>query len=345
MVKAICRELELQKDYLLGEKISSIYFGGGTPSLLSEEELILIQKTISENFKIAEDAEVTLEANPDDLSKKKLADFRKSGINRLSIGIQTFNQELLTFLNRAHNAEQAKNCVGLANDAGFENISIDLIYAIPSPDHSLWEKDLDSALRLKPQHISSYCLTIEPATVFGNRSKKGKMPAIDEEYAASQFEILMDNLGRNGYEQYEISNFCLPGKISRHNSNYWRQEKYLGVGPGAHSYDRTARQQNIAKNAVYISSLAKNTIPSEVEMLNKAAKVNEYIMTSLRTKWGCNLLFLHQEYGIDLQKVFKDYFYKLLKADLVMLRDDCLFLTNSGKLIADKIIEDLFMEH
>lgn len=343
MVKAIGKELELQKNYLLGESISSIYFGGGTPSLLNEAELSLIFDIIYAHFNINADVEITLEANPDDLSEENLSILSKCGINRLSIGIQTFDGAQLKFLNRAHNAEQARNCVLLAKDAGFKNISIDLIYAIPSPDHSLWKKDLEFALKLNPQHISSYCLTIESSTVFGNWTKKGKMPAIDEEYAASQFELLIDCLNRNGYEQYEISNFCQPGFISRHNSNYWKQAKYLGVGPGAHSYNKIYRQSNISSNSSYIKSLEGAIIPFEEDILDNTAMVNEYMMTSLRTKWGCDLDYILQKYGLNIKMANQAYIFKLLEADLVLLSDNFLILTNSGKLIADKIIEDLFI--
>ena len=344
MVRAIASELALQKNYLLGENISSIYFGGGTPSLLDRAELSLIFEAIHGNFTVDDDAEITLEANPDDLSAENLAAFSKSGINRLSIGIQTFDADQLKFLNRAHNADQARNCVVLAKEAGFKNISIDLIYAIPSPDHTIWKNDLEVALALDPQHISSYSLTIEPKTVFGTWTKTGKMLAIDEEYAATQFEILMSTLEKHGYEQYEISNFCKPGFISRHNSNYWRQAKYLGVGPGAHSYNHILRQSNISNNAFYIKSIANGNIPFEEDYLDNTAKVNEYMMTSLRTKWGCDLDYILQKYGINIKMMHSSYISKLLEAKLVFLSGNLLRLTNSGKLIADKIIEDLFFE-
>lgn len=344
MVRAIASELALQKNYLLGENISSIYFGGGTPSLLDREELSLIFEAIHGNFTVDTAAEITLEANPDDLSAENLAAFSTSGINRLSIGIQTFNADQLKFLNRAHNADQARNCVILAKEAGFKNISIDLIYAIPSPDHTIWKNDLEVALALDPQHISSYSLTIEPKTVFGTWTKTGKMAAIDEEYAATQFEILMGTLEKHGYEQYEISNFCKPGFISRHNSNYWRQAKYLGVGPGAHSYNHSLRQSNISNNAIYIKSIANGNVPFEEDYLDNTAKVNEYMMTSLRTKWGCDLDYILQKYGINIKMMHLSYISKLLEAKLVFLSGNLLRLTNSGKLIADKIIEDLFIE-
>lgn len=343
MANAIGRELELQKDYLSGEIISSIYFGGGTPSLLSDAELKLLLEKIRKNYRVADDVEITLEANPDDLDRKKLTMFRGSGINRLSIGIQTFDEGQLRFLNRAHNATQAKNCVSLAQELGFDNISIDLIYAIPSENDTVWENDLQTALVLHPQHISSYCLTIEPATAFGNWTRKGKMHPIDEEYAARQYETLMGTLSRNGYEQYEISNFCKPGYVSRHNSNYWKQKKYLGVGPGAHSYNLSSRQFNISNNAHYIKSLQNDAVPFTLDPLDNIAKANEYLMTSLRTIWGCDLDYLNLKFGLDIKMQHKAYLSKLLKANLVFLSGNLLTLTASGKLIADKIIEDLFV--
>ena len=238
MVDAILQELVLQRDYLKEEPISSVYFGGGTPSLLNQAEIDKLLNRISGNFLLSDNVEITLEANPDDLYKEKLLQFFKSGINRLSIGIQSFDDMQLKFLNRAHNGAEAKRSVVDSREAGFRNISIDLIFAIPDETSEKWEQNLENALLLNPEHISSYALTIEPQTVFGVRTKKGKMHPVSEETAANEFETLMNTLSRNGYEQYEISNFCRPGYYSRHNSNYWKEEKYLGVGPGAHSYNR-----------------------------------------------------------------------------------------------------------
>lgn len=344
MVEALCKELVLQQPYLEGEPISSIYFGGGTPSLLSEVELKMLFDTIWGHYQVAPSAEITLEANPDDLDENVLRQLYESGINRLSIGIQTFDEKQLKFLNRAHNSAQAKRCVTLAQEMSFDNISIDLIYGIPSPDHSIWQRDLDVALTLAPQHISSYCLTIEPATVFGKWSSKGKIPPIEEEYAASQFEILMTTLSNAGHEQYEISNFCLPGFYSRHNSNYWKQEKYLGIGPGAHSYNHVSRQYNIANNALYLNALEKGKIPFTLDNLDQKAKANEYMMTSLRTKWGCDLKLLKEQYGLDLIRQQEQYLQNLMDQKLIILSENVMTLTNSGKLLADKITEDLFVE-
>lgn len=344
MVEALCKELLLQQSYLGQETISSIYFGGGTPSLLSEPELKKLLATIDKHYHVAPNSEITLEANPDDLDEKALRQMYESGINRLSIGIQTFDEQQLRFLNRAHNARQAKNCVALAQGVGFDNISIDLIYGIPSPDHTIWKQDLSIALTLAPQHISSYCLTIESSTVFGKWTSKGKMAPIEEEYAAAQFEILVETLSGAGYEQYEISNFCLPEFYSRHNSNYWKQEKYLGIGPGAHSYNHFSRQYNIANNALYLKALSKGEVPFTIDNLDQKAKANEYMMTSLRTKWGCDLNHLKAQYGLDLYHTQKQYLQKMIDENLVTLSENVIRLTNNGKLLADQITEDLFVE-
>lgn len=343
MVNALCNELILQQSYLRQETISSIYFGGGTPSLLSEPELDKLLTTINNHYQVAPNSEITLEANPDDLDEKALRQMYESGINRLSIGIQTFNEQQLRFLNRAHNALQAVQCVTLAQNVGFNNISIDLIYGIPSPDHALWKNDLAIALTLAPQHISSYCLTIEPSTVFGKWTSKGKMAPIEEEYAASQFEILVATLTEAGYEQYEISNFCMPELYSRHNSNYWKQEKYLGIGPGAHSYNHVSRQYNIANNTHYLKALSKNEVPFTIDNLDQKAKANEYIMTSLRTKWGYDLNQLKAKYDLDLYHTQQSYLHKLIDQKLITLSENVIRLTNTGKLLADKITEDLFV--
>lgn len=343
MVAAIARELELQHKYLLDDPISSIYLGGGTPSLLTATELKILLETIKQYYNVKSEAEVTLEANPDDLGMESLQKFYENGINRLSIGIQTFDEGQLKFLNRAHNAEEAKACVMQAKKVGFKNISIDLIYGIPSKDHTIWRNDLEVALALAPEHISSYCLTIEPATAFGRWTTKGKMPPIEEEYAATQFEMLMETLSAKGYEQYEISNFCKPGYYSKHNSSYWQQEKYLGVGPGAHSYNFESRQYNVANNAKYLEALSKQQVPYTLDALDQTARINEYMMTSLRTKWGCKLDWLQEQFNFDLKAQNGVYIQDLIDQELAILKENALVLTLRGKLLADKITEDLFI--
>jgi len=342
MVNAISQELILQKDYLGNDKVETIYFGGGTPSLLSAEELRHLLETINNNFEISSSPEITLEANPDDLNFQKLRNLAKVGINRLSIGIQSFNNEQLSYLNRAHNSQEAKDCVGNAREVGIDNISIDLIYGIPSNNHDNWNNNLAQALALHPTHISSYCLTIENKTAFGSWLKKGKIQPINEEYAAQQFEILLSTLDDNGYEQYEISNFSLPDQHSKHNSNYWKHEKYLGVGPSAHSYNEINRQFNISNNAKYMDAIEQSEVPFNLDELAHKDHINEYLLTSLRTKWGVDLNKLKEKYQADLLNANQGYIQDLLNKGLASSNNNTLILTNKGKLFADKIASDLF---
>jgi oxygen-independent coproporphyrinogen III oxidase len=342
MIDMICQEITVRKDYLSAETISTIYFGGGTPSLLTEEELKKIMQKIQKHFTVAPGAEITLEANPDDLNKEKLAMLKESGINRLSIGIQTFHDPALHYMNRAHHSVQAETSVKLAQDAGFTNISIDLIYGIPSKDHFLWEQDLAKALALQVQHISSYCLTIEPDTVFGRRKVKGSLLPEDEEYNAQQFELLISTLEGAGFEQYEVSNFSKPGYISRHNSSYWHGELYLGIGPGAHSFNGHSRQYNIENNIKYMSSLAQEKVPFSMEVLDPKTRANEYIMTRLRTKWGIDTKILEQQFGIPFENI-RYILEKYLKEGFIQQEKTTIKLTKKGLLLADKITEDLFI--
>ncbi len=342
MVEMLCREIEIRSDYLPQKTISTLYFGGGTPSLLGKEELERIMDALHQHFSIEKSAEVTLEANPDDLTKKKLVELKNSGINRLSVGIQSFDDGQLQYMNRAHKAEQAEIAVKLAQDIGFDNISIDLIYGIPSPDHLIWENDLTKALALQVQHISSYCLTIEPATVFGRKKEKGLLAPENEEYNAQQYEKLIKCLELNGFEQYEISNFCKPGYLSKHNSNYWNDEYYLGIGPGAHSYDGDSRQYTVENNVSYINSLAKKIIPYTKELLDLKTKANEYIMTRLRTKWGVEVTVLETKFGIPFD-ILQGTVEKYREMGFLETEKKLLKLTKKGLLFADKITEDLFI--
>ncbi len=343
MVDAITKEIALQKSYLPNTHLQTIYFGGGTPSLLNTQELEGIFNAINYSFTIASNAEITLEANPDDLNKEKLAMLKQQGVNRLSIGTQSFQDTCLQYLNRAHNATEATQSIKLAQDQGFDNISIDLIYAIPVADEATWQADLQQTVDLQVQHISAYCLTIEEKTVFGRQLQKQLISPINDEFASSQFNSLIHHLEQYNFTQYEISNFAKSGFYSQHNSNYWVKNPYLGVGPSAHSYDGTTRQFNIANNGQYIQALAKNTIPSEKEELSKADQVNEYIMTSLRTMWGCDLSKISYNFDINLLNENKSYIHEYIDKKLLKLEDDVLKLTNSGKLFADKIASDLFI--
>jgi len=342
-VRAIGDELILQKDYLKGEAIETIYFGGGTPSILSEQELNQLLTIIRANFPTIAHPEITLEANPDDLSIDKLASIKNGGINRLSIGIQSFDDELLRSLNRVHDSHMAKSCVYAAREVGFDNISIDLIYAIPSLDNSRWMETIEQALQLSPQHISSYALTIEEKTVFGKWAARGKIRIIDDDTAAQQLQILVDKLDTQGYEQYEVSNFSLPDLHSKHNSNYWKNKNYLGAGPSAHSFNGVSRQYNISNNQLYVNSILSGKIPATVEILTREDKINEYLLTSLRTAWGINLSTLRKDFGVDLENIHNQYISLLQERNFAIVKNDTMFLTKTGLLLADKIASDLFV--
>lgn len=342
MVKAIGSELQLQRDYLQ-EPVNTIYFGGGTPSLLDANELQFLMDQIRSGFNLATDLEVTLEANPDDLTVHKLHELKQAGINRLSVGIQSFDDDLLKFLHRAHDSLAALSCIRDARVAGFNNISIDLIYAIPGLNENQWKENLEKAIALQPEHISAYSLTIEEKTVFGNWSKKGKIKPVEEELSAVHLEMLVGNLKQGGYEQYEISNFSKPGFHSRHNSSYWKQIPYLGVGPSAHSFNGRTRQANISSNYEYLRSLAKGIIPASVEILTPEDQVNDYLLTTLRTSWGTDMAKLKREFGYDLQSHYRAYIESLQVQKLAVITNDHLVLTEKGRLLADKISTDLFV--
>jgi oxygen-independent coproporphyrinogen-3 oxidase len=344
LVNALCLEIELQKNYLDNESLDTIYFGGGTPSLLSKNQIQKLFTAIHKNLIVNNSAEVTLEANPDDLSKDNLKTLWDSGVNRLSIGIQSFDNTVLSFLNRAHTSEDAIQCLSRARSLGFENISIDLIYAIPGQDDHQLKKNIDRAVAFSPEHISAYSLTIEEKTVFGHRLKIGQFPILTEDIAAIQMEILMNELGKAGFDQYEISNFSKPGFYSRHNSSYWQQRKYLGIGPSAHSYNGASRQANIRNNSLYIQSITRRKIPSEVEILSRANKINEYLFTTLRTSWGSDLNYLTGQLGYDLMTENRENINTFLKHQLVILEKNILKLTQKGKFLADKIASDLFIK-
>jgi oxygen-independent coproporphyrinogen-3 oxidase len=343
LVEQIAHELLLQKDYLQGEPLETIYLGGGTPSLLAAAELDILFSAIHKNYKVSTTPEITVEANPDDLTPEKLRELKPFGVNRLSIGIQSFDEAVLRFLNRAHTANEAVECVELARNAGIKNISIDLIYSIPGQPEEVLKKNLDKAFALLPTHISAYSLTIEEKTVFGKWAKQGKLVAMDDDKATAQFELVMDSLTRQGYQHYEISNYCLPGYESKHNTSYWQQKKYLGVGPSAHSFNTLSRQFNINNNHLYIKNIKEGKVPFEREILTTQNKINEYLFTSLRTKHGCSLTLLANQYGHDLLKVNDHYISQLLKKELITLTGDTIILTRAGKLLADQIASDLFI--
>lgn len=343
VVAAIIRETELQKDYLKGQDVATLYFGGGTPSLLSWHDLDKILNTVGKHFRLSDRAEVTLEANPDDLTPEKLGQLRKLGINRLSIGIQTFNDEYLQYLNRAHDASMAISCIENARKAQFENISIDLIYGIKDDTHEVLTHDLKTAVSLTPEHISAYCLTIEPKTAFGNWLKKKRITQVSEDFAAEEFELLLSTLEANGYEQYEISNFAKPPFYSQHNSSYWRHIPYLGLGPSAHSFNGHSRQFNLGQNAAYVKSISNGVVPCQIETLSAKNLANELIMTGLRTKWGCDLSHIRLKYGFDLNALFASLLQAYTRRGLMYVENDTLLLTKKGKLLADEISENLML--
>ncbi len=343
LVDALCAEISLQKDYLPAQPLETIYFGGGTPSLLNENELAQIFEAIHTHFSVSPTAEITLEANPDDLTLDKLRLLRRY-VNRLSVGIQTFDETTLRWMNRAHTATEAETCVWVAREAGFENMSVDLIYGIPNRETSLWQLDLEKVLALKVPHLSAYALTIEPDTAFGRWQQKGKLPLADEAIAAEHFESLTTALTDAGYAHYEISNFARDGRYARHNTAYWQRRSYLGIGPSAHSYNGHSRQYNIANNALYTAAIRHGKLPAEVEQLTRTDQVNEYLLTGLRTQWGCSIAELDallassftQKQGQDLAAMYA--------AGWLTRTNDRLLLTPSGKLFADRVAATLFVE-
>ena len=350
MMDAMLNEIRLAKVSPLGgdlEGADTIYFGGGTPSLLNAEELKKLLAAAYEKYNISKDAEITLEANPDDISEIKLAEWKSVGINRFSIGIQSFNQQDLEWMNRVHDAEQALHCIELVKNAGFQNYSVDLIYGTPTLSDDDWKKNVQTIIDFGVPHISCYALTVESNTALQRMITLKKKEEVDPEKQASQFLLLMDWLQNAGYEHYEISNFAKPGYRSKHNSSYWQQKTFIGIGPSAHSFDGNARRWNVSNNALYIQSLKKNIIPFEEEKLSEVQKLNEYIMTSLRTIEGIDLDFVEKIFGeekkIKLQGASIKYIqnHKLLPIAIGTVNNK-LVLNNEGKLFADGIAADLF---
>jgi len=346
-VEALVQEMALRQNYLPdpAAPLETIYFGGGTPSLLTGGELARIFEAIHAYFPVAPQAEITLEANPDDLSPAKLAELAASPINRLSIGLQSFHEPHLRMMNRAHSAAESWQAVRNAQAAGFENISVDLIYGVPAPSHDIWQEDLARLFELNVPHVSAYALTIEPDTAFGRRLQKGTFVAPADDFVATQFEMLLGQLRAHGYEQYEISNFCQPGRESRHNSNYWRGVPYLGLGPSAHSFDGRSRQYAVANNPQYVAAvLERGEVPATVEQLSPLDQANEYLLTTLRTSRGCDLAHLRDALGLNLLADRADYLASLTAQGMATLRGDVLRLTDAGKLLADHITLELFAD-
>jgi len=341
MILALAKEMQLRKSEI-NDVVETIYFGGGTPSVLTISEIKFLIDAVYENFQVAENPEITLEANPDDLSDERIFELASSPINRLSIGIQSFFEEDLQLMNRAHNAEEAKKSLAEAVKY-FGNISIDLIYGIPNLTNEMWKQNIETALSFGIPHISSYALTVEPKTALKKLIQTGKIAEPKDEVAQEHFQILVDTLQENGFIHYELSNFGKENYFSKNNSAYWLGEKYLGIGPSAHSYDGFSRSWNIANNSIYLKEIQEEKLPSEAEILSQEDRYNEYIMTGLRTIWGVSLHRIEAEFGIKFLDYLLRQAEKFLLDDLLSIIENTLKTTRKGKFLADGIASDLFM--
>ena len=341
-IQSLLREIELSNGYLQGEKIETLYLGGGTPSQLTIGDLKLLLEKLQSVYDLSSVQEFTIETNPDDLTEEKikeLSELKKYGLNRFSIGVQSFFDEDLKYMNRAHNAEEAIASIKRVQNAGFENITIDLIYGTPTMNDEYWKKNLDIAFELNVPHISSYALTVEPKTSLDKKILKGESKPVDEEQSARQFKMLMDEMRGHNFEQYEISNFARDKKHAIHNSNYWFGKKYLGLGPSAHSFNGVSRRWNVSNNINYINSLEKNELNFEEEILTEAQKVNEKIMISLRTMWGFSITNYELRITNEIQRSLQQ-----IDAAHYTFENGILRLTDEGKFFADKIAATLFID-
>ena len=345
MVLALAKELQLRKDEFQYDAefpcIETIYFGGGTPSVLNVEDIQLLIDTVRQDYPVSQNPEITLEANPDDLSEENLKAFAAIGINRLSIGIQSFFEEDLKLMHRAHDSVQAKKCLEFATRY-FDNISLDLIYGIPGMTNERWQQNIETALSFGIPHISSYALTVEPKTALNKLIQTGKVAAPKDEVAQEHFLILVETLEAKGFLHYELSNFGKENYFSRNNSAYWLGKKYLGIGPSAHSYDGVSRSWNVANNALYLKAIQNGELPREVELLSQEDRYNEYIMTGLRTIWGVSLVRIEQEFGPDYLNYLKQQSQKFISDGLLIITDGILKPTLKGKFLTDGIASDLF---
>ncbi len=349
MIEAILKEIQIAGQLPLSpsntggdEVISTLYFGGGTPSILNIDELKLIFEALGRRFVFADDIEITLEANPDDITDTKLKEWRALGINRLSVGIQSFLEEELKWMNRAHTAEESLTCIDIIKEAGFTNFSVDLIYGSPVLSDEDWKKNVDMVIEKNIPHISCYALTVEPKTALDKMITQNKKESVDAEKQARQFLLLMNWMKQAGYEHYEISNFAKPGLRSKHNSSYWLGESYYAFGPAAHAFDGNRRKWNIANNALYIQSLQNGTIPFEEEILTETQQLNEYIMTSLRTIEGLDLKYVTDKFGEDKRVEILKASSKYKTTRKLKFVNQNIVLTKEGKLFADGIAADLF---
>ena len=342
MISSLVREIEIRKDELQNQTVETIYFGGGTPSVLSVDEINLLINSVYKNHSVIENPEITLEANPDDLSEEKIIELSKSSINRLSIGIQSFFEKDLKLMNRAHNASEAKKCLEIATQY-FDNISLDLIYGIPDCTNEEWKENIQTALSFGVPHISSYALTVEEKTALDTLIKKGKIKNVDDEKAQEQFNILTEELNKAGFVHYELSNFGKESYFSKNNSSYWLGKSYLGIGPSAHSFNGKERSWNVKNNSIYINFIKKNKLPIEREILTKEDIFNEYIMTGLRTIWGVSLDRIKNDFGLKYFNCLKKQSKKHIEQELLYLENGILKTTQKGKFLADGIASDLFM--
>jgi oxygen-independent coproporphyrinogen-3 oxidase len=344
LLNALLKEIEMNYRFLGSKRIDTLYFGGGTPSVLTAEELKVILDKLREYFQFGEGIELTLEANPDDLNPGYLGDLRKSGVNRLSVGIQSFFDRELQLMNRSHDADQAKKAFQLMKKAGFDDYSIDLIFGMPESTLESWRKNLDQALGYEAPHFSFYNLTVEPGTALDHMVKKGKIISLPDNAMAEQFLFSMDYMKDAGYDHYEISNYALPGRHARHNTAYWQGKPYLGLGPSAHSFKENIRRWNVANNPRYIKAIQEGNLPFEEEILSLTDQYNEYIMTGLRTMWGVDLLTI-KAYGMDYQEQFNKGIHIEKAKGRVRQEGTRYFLTKEGKLFADEVASELFLEN
>lgn len=343
VLHGMVEEMKLRADYLKGETVSTLYFGGGTPSILKAQELQTLIETAKSIFPFEKEIELTLEANPDDISQEKLEAWKASGVNRLSIGIQSFDDKNLQWMNRAHNSHEALQCIEWAHELAFDNISIDLIYGLPNLKNEEWEAELKKAIGLGIQHISAYCLTVEPDTALGHWVKSGKQKPIDEDAANKQFQRMVEVLSQAGFEQYEVSNFAKKGFESKHNTAYWLGVPYVGIGPSAHSFNKVSRAWNVSNNPNYSKKLAEGVLPITIEVLSKEDKFNEYLMTALRTKWGLNFGKILSEFDFDFKTHFATQIESLFEKEHAVLTTDGIRLTKKGLFFADGIASDFFI--
>ncbi|WET04830.1 radical SAM family heme chaperone HemW [Flavobacterium sp. YJ01] len=341
MVLALAKEIAVRKTEFTNEVVETIYFGGGTPSVLSNEEINFLISEVYKNYKVVENPEITLEANPDDLSAERILELSKSPINRLSIGIQSFYEEDLKMMNRAHNSTEAKKCLEEATKY-FDNISLDLIYGIPGMSDEMWKQNIQTALDFGIPHISSYALTVEPKTALSKLIQTGKIAEPQDEVASNHFMILVEMLQKNGFIHYELSNFGKENYFSKNNSAYWLGKKYIGIGPSAHSYDGEKRGWNIANNSLYLKAIQNDELPIETETLTISDRYNEYIMTGLRTIWGVSLERIEKEFGSEYLNYLLEQSQKFLTDDLLSIENNILKPTPKGKFLTDGIASDLF---